>query len=134
MVDKLTPEQLRRSEEIREYVATVQHVKRLVTDLEGSRAAKQNIIQGLCDSIARELSELRQRTLSAKLGTVPDIAGAMSVMATRGGGLNTKLRGLAEGVASLMMQLDHALHAATTPVERLGGRDSGGAGRGSEGA
>jgi hypothetical protein len=120
MADKLSPEQHRRIEEIREYLGAVQHVKRLVADLEGSRAAKATLIQSICESIARALSELRQRTLTAKLGSVPDTAGAMSVMASRGGGLAMKLRGLSEGVASLTMELDNAMRAASTPRGRAG--------------
>jgi len=42
----------------------------------------------------------------------------MSVMASRGAGLNTKLRGLGEGVVSLTMELDQALRIASTPADR----------------
>lgn len=118
MADALTAEQRRRIDEVHGHLAAVQHIKRLVADLESSRAARATIIQGICESIARELSELRQRTLTAKLGSVPDIAGAMSVMASRGAGLNTKLRGLGEGVVSLTMELDQALRSASTPADR----------------
>jgi len=115
MADKLTPEQYRRLDEVREYLKEVQHIKKLVAELEGSRAGRATIIQSICESIARELSELRQRTRTAKLGSVPDTAGAMSVMAARGGGINMKIRGLSEGVASLTMELEQAIRAASTP-------------------
>jgi len=36
---------------------------------------------------------MRQRALTANVGTIADIAGTMSVMAGRGGGINMKIRG-----------------------------------------
>jgi len=41
----------------------------------------------------------------------------MSVMAGRGGGINMKIRALAEAVNSIYMQLDAAMKHATTPPE-----------------
>ncbi len=51
------------------------------------------------------------------VGTIGDVAGAMSVMAGRGGGINMKIRGLTDGVNSLGMQLEMALKQALTPEE-----------------
>jgi len=65
--------------------------------------------------VAREMSQMRQRALTANIGTIADVAGYMSVMAGRGGGLDMKIRGLRDGVNSLRMQLDHALKVAMTP-------------------
>ncbi len=42
-------------------------------------------------------------------------------MAARGGGINMKVRGLADGVNSLTMQLEHALKVASTPEPKRGG-------------
>jgi hypothetical protein len=61
---------------------------------------------------------MRQRALSSGIGTIADVAGAMSVMAGRGGGVLLKIRGLADGVNSLQMQLEAALRHAMTPPER----------------
>ena len=90
-------------------------MKHLVAELEANRAAATRIVQQLCERIAKETSQLRQRALSANIGTIGDVAGAMSVMAGRGGGINMKIRGLTEGVTSLYLQLDQALHHAMTP-------------------
>jgi len=40
------------------------------------------------------------------------------VMATRGGGLNMKLRGLNDGLNSMTMQLEQALKQASTPESK----------------
>jgi hypothetical protein len=112
---KLTADQLRRIEEIHEFQRTVDYVKRLVAELESNRAAGTRMVQQLCEKIAKETSQMRQRALTANIGTLGDVAGAMSVMAARGGGINMKIRGLADGVNSLHMQLDIALKRAMTP-------------------
>ncbi len=111
----LSPNQQRRVDEITEIQKTVGHVRTLVAELESNRAAKTTIVTNLCSTIARELSQMRQRLLTTPIGTIADIAGALSIMASRTGGLNMKLRGLADGVNSMDMQLDQALKAATAP-------------------
>jgi hypothetical protein len=113
VAQKQSPNQIRRIEELQHYVRTVDHVKKLVLELEGNRAAKPKIINGLCANIARELSHMRQRALTANLGTLPDVAGNLAVVASRAGtGLNMKIRALADGMNSMTMQLDQALKAA----------------------
>jgi hypothetical protein len=115
-VQKLTPNQQRKVDTIKEYQAVVTHVKRLVGELEGNRAARTQIIDNICGSIARELSQLRQRAMAAPVGTIGDAAGALAVLAARGGsGMAFKLRGLNEGVNSMNMQLDAAMKSALQP-------------------
>ena len=115
MASKLTAEQQRRVDEILQFQRTVEHVAKLVAELEGNRAAKSSFIDNLCETIARELSQMRQRALTANIGTLGDVAGAMSVMAGRGGGIFMKIRGLNDGLSSLRMQLDVTLKQAMTP-------------------
>ncbi len=117
----LTVDQRRRVAEIEEYLKITERVKRLVTELEENRAAQPNVLKGICETIARDLSQMRQRALTSNIGTIADVAGAMSVMAARGGGMNMKVRGLVDGVASLTMQLEHALKVASTPEPKRGG-------------
>jgi hypothetical protein len=118
MVQKLTANQQRRVEEIKAFLKTTDHVAKLVAELDGSRAAKPQVKDHLCELIAREMSQMRQRALTANIGTVGDVAGYMSVMAGRGGGVDTKIRGLRDGVNSLRIQLDQALTAAMTPDKK----------------
>lgn len=113
MVQKQSAGQIRRIEELQHFVRSVDHVKKLVAELESNRAAKASIINGICGNIARELSHMRQRALTADLGTLPDVAGSLAIVAGRGGtGLNMKVRALQDGINSMTMQLDQALKAA----------------------
>ena len=113
MVQKQSATQIRRIEELQGYVRTVDHVKKLVAELEANRAANLKIINNICGTIARELSHMRQRALTANLGTLPDVAGQLAIVANRAGtGLNMKVRALADGVNSMTIQLDQALRAA----------------------
>ena len=114
---KLTADQLRRIEELDEFRRAADHLNRLVTELEGNRAGQTRTIQQLSEKIANEASQMRQRALTANVGTIADVAGTMSVMAGRGGGINMKVRALADSVNSLYMQLDAAMKQATTPPE-----------------
>ena len=113
MAEKQSPNQIRRIEELQGYVRTVDHVKKLVAELESNRAAKPKIIDGICGNIARELSHMRQRALTSNLGTLPDIAGSLAIVVGRAGtGINMKIRALADGMNSLTMQLDQSLRMA----------------------
>jgi len=115
-VQKQTANQIRRIEELQGYVRTVDHVRKLVAELEANRAARPKIIDGICGNIARELSHMRQRALTANLGTLPDVAGQLAIVAGRAGtGINMKVRALAEGVNSMTIQLDQALKMAHEP-------------------
>ena len=115
-VQKLSANQQRKVDTINLYQKAVDHAKRLVAELDGNRAARAKIVDNICASIARELSQLRQKAMTAPVGTVGDIAGSLAVLAARGGsGLAFKIRGLHEGVNSLNMQLDAALKSALQP-------------------
>jgi len=115
-VQKQSANQVRRIEELQGYVRTVDHVKKLVAELESNRAANPKIINGICGNIARELSHMRQRALTANLGTLPDVAGQLAIVANRAGtGINMKVRALADGVNSMTIQLDQSLKAAHEP-------------------
>ena len=114
---KLTAEQVRRIEEIEEFRHATDHLKRLVAELESNRAGQTRVIQQLTEKIAHESAQMRQRALTANIGTIADVAGTMSVMAGRGGGINMKVRALSDAVTSLRMQLDAALTHAHQPPE-----------------
>ena len=114
---KLTAEQVRRIEEIEEYRRATDHLNHLVVELESNRAGQTRTIQQLSEKIVNEASQMRQRALTANMGTIADIAGTMSVMAGRGGGINMKIRALADSVNSLYMQLEAVLKHVMTPPE-----------------
>ncbi|PYP17834.1 MAG: hypothetical protein DMD54_06575 [Gemmatimonadetes bacterium] len=113
MAQKQSATQIRRIEELQHYVRTVDKVRKLIAELESNRAAKLSIINGICSNIARELSHMRQRGLTANLGTLPDVAGSLAMIAGRAGtGLMMKVRALHEGMNSMAMQLEQALKMA----------------------
>lgn len=110
---KLSANQAQRIEELQGYVRTVDHVKKLVAELESNRAANPKILKSISETIARELSHMRQRALTANLGTLPDTAGTLSIVAARQGtGINVKLRALQDGMNSISIQLDQSLKMA----------------------
>jgi len=96
---------------------SVEHVKHLVAELDGSRAATMAVITNLCASIERELSQLRQRALATDMSTLGDMAGSMSVLAGRSIGIALKIRGLTEGVQSLEFELAAALARALAGMD-----------------
>src|SRR6202521_4398420 len=114
MVDKLPVDQMRRIEEIQQFQKVVEHSHHLVQELAANRAAPAKTLARICESIARDMSQMRQRALTTNIGTIADVAGALAVMAARGGGMSMKLRGLEDGVHSLRLQLEHALKMAST--------------------
>src|SRR5258708_30071185 len=90
----------------------------MVAELESNRAANPKVINNICGNIARELSHMRQRALTANLGTLPDVAGQLAIVAGRAGrGVNMKGRALAEGADSMTIQLAHALKMAHEPAK-----------------
>jgi hypothetical protein len=113
VVQKQSANQIQRIEELQKYVRTVDHVRKLVAELESNRAANPKILNGICANIARELSHMRQRALTANLGTLPDVAGSLAIVAGRAGtGIMMKVRALVDGVNSMTMQLDQSLKMA----------------------
>ena len=114
---KLTAEQVRRIEEIEEFQRAADHLMHLVKELESNRAGQTRTIQQLSEKIVNASSQMRQRALTANIGTIADVAGMMSVMAGRGGGINMKVRALSDSVNSLNMQLAAAMTHAMVPPE-----------------
>lgn len=114
MVDKLTVDQVQRIEKIEEFQKITSHTHHLVQELAANRAAPAKALAAICEGIARDMKQMRQRALTANIGTIADVAGALGVMAARSGGLSMKIRGLEDGVNSLRLQLEHALKMAST--------------------
>src|SRR2546427_11040263 len=85
MVTKLTADQQRRVGDIQQFQKVVEHVAKLVAELNSNRAAKATFIDNICESIARQLSQMRQRALTSGVGTIADVAGARSGVAGGGG-------------------------------------------------
>lgn len=112
---KLTPLQAQRIELIDGFQKSLAHIKKLVEELDGNRAARPQLLQDIGSRIAREFSRMRARAVAASIGTVADVAGQLSIVANRSSGLLMKIRTLHDGVASLSFQLDRARALAETP-------------------
>jgi hypothetical protein len=117
-VQKLSANQQRQIDAILLLQKTASKTRNIVVELDSSRAAKPSVINNLCGMIAREMQQMRQRLLTAPVGTVADICGSLSIMASRSGGINMKIRGLQDGLNSIDMQLDQALKSAMKPEEK----------------
>jgi hypothetical protein len=121
MAQKLTPNQQRRVDLLLEFQGVVDRVRRLVAELDGNRAARAMIIDNICSGIGRELSQMRQRALTANVGSLADMAGTLAVLAARGGsGIAFKIRGLQDGVNSMHMQIDQSIKQAMQPEKDKG--------------
>ena len=118
---KLSANQQRKVDQIQELQRVVQKTRSVLAELESSRAAKASVINNLSGMIARELSQMRQRLLTAPVGTVGDLCGSLSIMASRSSGINMKIRGLTDGLNSIDMQLDQALKTAMQPEKPKAG-------------
>ena len=112
---KLSANQQRKVDQILELQKIVDHTKTTVKELESSRAAKTSVINNLSGMIAREMQQMRQRLLTSPVGTVGDLAGNLSIVASRNAGINVKIRALNDGIVSINMQLDLALKNAMQP-------------------
>jgi len=113
---KLSAGQQRRVDLLKEYTGTIDHVRRLVSELDANRAARGQFLDNICSSIARELSQLRQKAMTNPVGTMGDTAGTCAVIAGRAGaGIALKIRALNDGVNTISMQIDQAMKAALQP-------------------
>src|SRR3989442_2030931 len=103
MAEKLSAEQTQRIEQIQQFIKTAEHVQRLVAQLEANRNQAKSA-DNICHSIARELSQLRHRAVAANGSIIPDVAGAMSVLATLAGNLNMQNRTITATVNKVQSQ------------------------------
>lgn len=112
---KLSASQQRRVDQITELQKVVGHTRATLKELESNRAAKATVVNNLSGMIAREMQQMRQKLLTSPVGTVGDLAGNLSVVASRSQGMNVKIRALNDGLNSIDMQLDLAMKNAMQP-------------------
>jgi hypothetical protein len=77
----------------------------------GSLRADDAVVRGL----ARLLDEIKGNASALSLTGLAETAGIMGTMTRRGGGLQMKVRGLRELLASLKINYEAAMRSATTP-------------------
>src|SRR2546422_8817118 len=87
---KVSPAQAARIEQVNAFLHVANHVKGMVTELDSNRAARSQLIDNLCGSIARDLTHLRQRALTANIVTITHVAGSLAVIDAPCGGPTMK--------------------------------------------
>lgn len=87
-----------------------QHIHNVVEQM-AALHADDIVVRGLC----RELDQIKGHAQALGIVGLADTAGLMGTLARRGGGLQTKVRGLREMEGSLKMNYEGALRVATTP-------------------
>ena len=104
------------------YLATLppkfERVHRLIEEIANLHGGETTI-----KSLTRILDELRNQATTLTLNSLADVFGMMSMLARRGGGMQMKVRGLREGQASLKINFDGAMRAASTPEGTPGDED-----------
>jgi hypothetical protein len=110
MADKLTPRQKAELEVLETLPQKLEHIHRLVEEIAGRRA-DESVIRRLC----RTLDEGKAAANGVNLSALAETMGMMGMVARRGGGLQMKIRGLREGLASLRINFEGALQSARTP-------------------
>ena len=110
MADKLTPRQHAQLEALQPLPSKFETMHRLIEEIAGLRA-DDTLIRRLC----RLLDESKAATNGVGLTALAETLGIMGMLARRGGGLQMRLRGLREGMASLKTNYEGALRSASTP-------------------
>lgn len=68
-------------------------------------------------ALGRHLDELKVQAQGLGMHSLADAAGIMAMLARRGGGVQMRVRGLRDGLASLRINHEGALRQASTPEE-----------------
>ena len=95
-----------------------ERIHRLVEEIANLQGGETTV-----KSLCRILDELRNQATSLTLNSLADVLGMMSMVARRGGGMQMKVRALREGQASLKVNFDGAMRAASTPEGKPGEED-----------
>lgn len=88
-------------------------IHRLIEELSSLR-----LDEGRTRAFGRMLDELKTQATQLSLNPLGETFGLMGMMMRRGGGLQLKVRGLREGLASLKINYEGALRAATQEKEK----------------
>lgn len=81
-------------------------IHRLVEEMASLRLDESRV-----RSLTRQLDQLKTQAASLSLASLADTFGMMSMLARRGGGMQMKVRGLREGMASLKINHEGAVRA-----------------------
>lgn len=107
---KLTPRQLAQVAVLETLPPRFEQIHRMVEEMAALRGD-----EALTRRLARMLDESKAATNALGLTGLAETLGTMGMLARRTGGLQMKVRGLREGLASLKINYEGAWRAATTP-------------------
>lgn len=110
MASKLSSRQLAQLAWLELLPARFERIKKTI-ELMAVLQADEVAVRGM----ARQLDELKAQAQGYGLNGLAEAAGIMATLARRGGGLQMRLRGLRDGLASLKVHYDGALRSASTP-------------------
>ena len=111
MSDKLTSRQKAQLSVLETLPPRIQQIHRLIEEIAGMRAD-----ESVSRRLIRILDESESAASSVGLTGLSETMGVMGMLARRTSGLQMKIRGLREGLASLKINLEGALRSATTPA------------------
>jgi hypothetical protein len=115
MALKLSSRQLAQLAFLQTLPRKLARIHSVIEEMAGLRA-DDVVVRGL----ARLLDQIKADAGALSLGGLSDTAGIMSTMTRRGGGLQMKVRGLREMLASLKINYEAAMRAASTPEPGAG--------------
>lgn len=110
MSDKLSNQQHLRQSVLDALPKRFDQMHRLIEEIAGLRA-DESVSRRLC----RILDESRAAANAAGMKALTETMGTMSMLARRNSGLQMKIRGLREGLASLKINFEGAVRAASIP-------------------
>ncbi|MGH7559955.1 MAG: hypothetical protein ACRENB_02940 [Gemmatimonadales bacterium] len=109
---KLTPRQQAQLDVLGTLPPRFEQIHRMVEELASLRAD-----EALARRLCRLLDESKAATATMGLPALADTFGMMSMLARRTSGLQMKIRGLREGLASLKINFEGAWRSASTPED-----------------
>lgn len=112
MAVKLSSRQLAQLNYLQTLPAKFARMYAVIEEMQALRA-DDVVVRGL----ARMLDQIKGESGALSLSGLSETAGIMSTMTRRGGGLQMKVRGLRELLASLKINYEAALRAASTPEQ-----------------
>ncbi|MEO8448185.1 MAG: hypothetical protein ABI647_00245 [Gemmatimonadota bacterium] len=110
MAVKLSSRQQAQVAVLETFPPRMETIHRLIEEIAGLRADEQVVRR-----LGRTLDEMKAGASGMGLGALAETCGMMAIMSRRGGGIQMKVRGLREGLASLKVNFDGAMRSATTP-------------------
>lgn len=110
MAEQLSPRQQAQLAVLEPIGRRFEHLNRMIEEMAALRAD-----ESLQRKLTRNLDEMKSQAAGIGLNSLAETLGMMAMLARRSGGLQMRIRGLREGMASLKINYEGALRTATAP-------------------